>query len=297
MKRFYFALVIVFSFFGAIAQTTKKDSADLEMDKLFEEVEAILDAYYDSTPGVIDEFEIAVPYFENITRKVRVYRPANFIPLSQYSVMYMHDGQNLYDDSTSFAGEWHVDEVLDSLRKHNGINCIVVGIDNIGEKRMQEYNPFDNERFGKGYGTEYVDWMVNTLVPSIDSMYPTHATPYSRAIMGSSMGGLISHYALLRYPNVFGAAGIFSPSYWICDDDLTAFENQFPLQTDQLVYMLAGGREGRNMKKLTKKHFAHLQKQQINSTLLTRVFDKEGMHNEQFWSTYLAEAFVFLLKD
>jgi len=111
------------------------------------------------------------------------------------------------------------------------------------------------------------------------------------------MGGLISHYALLRYPNVFGAAGIFSPSYWICDKELTEFENQFPLQPDQLIYMLVGGKEGRSMKKLSKKHISHLQKQQPNSQSVKLVFDKNGMHNERFWTAYLADAFLFLLKE
>jgi predicted alpha/beta superfamily hydrolase len=111
------------------------------------------------------------------------------------------------------------------------------------------------------------------------------------------MGGLISHYALLRYPNVFGAAGVFSPSYWICDDELIAFENQFPLQTDQHIYVLAGGKEGRSMKKLSKKHVTHLQEQQPNSQSVKLVFDKNGMHNELFWSQYLAESFMFLLEE
>ncbi len=300
MKRLFFLLIVALSFFSVNAQTSAIDSAkstSKEVDEILEQLEALLYQMFDTTPGVVDEYEFDVPYFENVSRKVRVYRPANFSDLSSYSVVYMHDGQNIFEDSTSFAGEWQVDEVLDSLRKTNGTNCIVVGIDNTGEKRMQEYNPFDNEKFGKGYGKEYVDWIVNVLVPTIDSMYPTHTTPYSRAIMGSSMGGLISHYALLRYPNVFGAAGIFSPTYWICDKELTQFENQFPLQTDQVVYLLAGGKEGRSMKKLSKKHIAHLQKQQPNSQSVKLVFDKEGMHNEQFWSRFLAESFMFFLEE
>ena len=300
MKRLFFFLIVALPFFSVNTYTSALDSARSaakEVDEILEQVEALLYLTFDTTPGVLDEYDFPVPYFENVSRKVRVYRPANFSDLSSYSVVYMQDGQNLYEDSTSFAGEWQVDELLDSLRVDRGTNYIVVGIDNLGEKRMQEYNPFDNEKFGKGYGKEYVDWIVNTLVPSIDSLYPTHATPYSRAIMGSSMGGLISHYALLRYPNVFGAAGIFSPSYWICDKELTEFENQFPLQPDQLIYMLVGGKEGRSMKKLSKKHISHLQKQQPNSQSVKLVFDKNGMHNERFWTAYLADAFLFLLKE
>lgn len=292
--RIVLIFIALFSFSSNVrAQISQQDS--LEMAELLQQSKALVDLQYDSTPGTVKEYVYDVPYLNGFTRKVRVYTPARLSETFNYSVMYMHDGQNLFEDSTSFVGEWHVDETLDSLRKNFGRNYIVVGIDNIGEYRMQEYNPFDNDRFGKGYGKEYVDWIANTLVPSIDSMYPTHTTPYSRAIMGSSMGGLISHYALLRYPNVFGSAGIFSPSYWICDAELTEFEEQFLPQSSPMVYMLAGGKEGRSMNKLTKKHYKILKKLHPKPYLIKRVYDKNGMHNEQFWSNYLAEAFVFLL--
>ena len=286
--------IALFSFsFNVQAHITQQDS--LEVAELLEQAKAIVDLQYDSTPGTVKEYVFEVPYLKGFLRKVRVYTPARLSETFNYSVIYMHDGQNLFEDSTSFVGEWHVDETLDSLRKNFGRNYIVVGIDNIGEYRMQEYNPFDNERFGKGYGKEYVEWIANTLGPIIDSMYPINRASYSRAVMGSSMGGLISHYALLRYPNVFGAAGIFSPSYWICDTEFTEFQDQFLSQSNPMVYMLAGGKEGRSTKKLTKKHYKILKKQHPKPHFVKRVYDRNGMHNEQFWSKYLADAFVFLL--
>src|SRR6185436_17362584 len=85
----------------------------------------------------------------------------------RYPVLYMHDGQNLFDDSTSFSGEWKVDETLDLLENP----CIVVGIDNGGLKRMNEYNPHDTEQFGKGEGHQYLEFIAKTLKPYIDKKY------------------------------------------------------------------------------------------------------------------------------
>ncbi|HYE53636.1 MAG TPA: alpha/beta hydrolase-fold protein, partial [Chitinophagaceae bacterium] len=145
-------------------------------------------------------------------RRIWVYLPPGyFIGNKRYPVLYMHDGQNLFDDATAFSGEWGIDETLDSMKKH----CIVVGIDNGGLKRMNEYNPYDNDRFGKGEGKQYLAFIVKTLKPFIDKKYKTLADKKNTHIAGSSMGGLISMYAAIVYPNVFGSAGVFSPSFWI----------------------------------------------------------------------------------
>ena len=79
---------------------------------------------------------------------------------------------------------------------------IVVGIDN-GPNRLTEYNPFDNDKFGKGQGDAYIDFLVNTLKPFIDRTYRTMASKEHTIIAGSSMGGFISYYAALKYPNQF----------------------------------------------------------------------------------------------
>ncbi len=121
----------------------------------------------------------------------------------------MHDGQNVFDDSTSFAGEWGVDETLDSISSH-GKEIIVVAVDHGGQKRINEYCPYDMEKFGKGEGNQYVDFLVKDLKPFIDKNYRTEKDKQNTFIAGSSMGGLISMYAVLKYPGVFGGAGVFS---------------------------------------------------------------------------------------
>ena len=139
----------------------------------------------------------------NRTRRIWIYLPPdyNYNTDKRYSVLYMQDGQNLFDDATSYAGEWGVDEFMDSLKYGQ---CIVVGIDNGGDKRMTEYNPYDNKKFGKGEGKKYIDFLVKTLKPFIDKNYRTLPGIQNTGIAGSSMGGLISLYAILQYPKVFG---------------------------------------------------------------------------------------------
>ena len=122
--------------------------------------------------------------------------------------MYMHDGQNIFDDFTSAYGEWGVDECVDSLVKSGKPGCIIVGIDN-GPKRMNEYNPYDHKEFGKGEGDLYLDFIVHTLKPFIDKQHRTLTKRENTIIAGSSMGGLISYYAMLQHPGHFWKRGHF----------------------------------------------------------------------------------------
>ena len=153
----------------------------------------------------------------NRERTVRIYLPPGYEQgTRRYPVLYMHDGQNLFDDATAYAGEWGIDETLNELAKSRGLELIVVGIDNGGAERIHELNAWDNPQFGKGEGEQYTAFIVEVLKPWIDQHYRTRPDRRHTAIMGSSMGGLISSYAISRYPQVFGKAGIFSPAYWPC---------------------------------------------------------------------------------
>ena len=159
----------------------------------------------------------------NRTRKIWLYLPEGYASnKKKYPVLYMQDGQNIFDNYTSGYGEWGVDECLDSLIKNDRQACIVVGIESDAH-RMNEYNPCNHEEFGKGEGKQYVDFIATTLKPYVDKHYRTLPEKENTIIAGSSMGGLISYYAMLKYPSIFGKAGIFSPSFWAADtiDHLT----------------------------------------------------------------------------
>ena len=147
----------------------------------------------------------------NRTRRIWIYLPPSYRATKiYYPVLYMHDGQNLFDNATSYSGEWGIDEYLDSIFTLGKKEVIVVGIDNGLSKRMNEYNPYSFRQYGKGEGDEYVDFLVKNLKPFIDKHYRTLPGKKDTYIAGSSMGGLISLYAVLKYPAVFGGAGIFS---------------------------------------------------------------------------------------
>ncbi len=148
------------------------------------------------------------------TRDVLVYLP----PSHQrgggpFPVVYMHDGQNLFDPVTSFAGEWRVNETLERLAGE-GIEAIAVAIPNMGMERVDEYSPFRDERRGGGRGDRYLEFVVRTLKPEIDRRFRTRPDRACTGIMGSSMGGLISLYGFFRHDTVFGFAGVMSPSLW-----------------------------------------------------------------------------------
>jgi predicted alpha/beta superfamily hydrolase len=190
---------------------------------------------------ISEQFEI--PQL-NRQRRVWIYLPANYTTSqTKYPVIYMHDGQNLFDDYTSGYGEWGIDEILDKLSTNE--ECIVVGIDHGGDYRITEYDPYDS-KFGKGRGDDYVDFLVKTLKPYIDQHYRTKHDARYTTIAGSSMGGLISMYAVLKYPAVFGNGGIFSPAFWIAPE-IYHFAQQQKLPKGTRLYFVCGDSEDDTM--------------------------------------------------
>lgn len=181
----------------------------------------------------------------NRERRIWMYLPPDYqTTTKKYPVLYMHDAQNLFDVTTSFSGEWEVDESLNTLFQQGDYGCIVVGIDNGGVNRLDEYSPWVNTDYNEGgEGGAYVDFIVNTLKPHIDSLYRTLPARLSTGIMGSSMGGLISMYALSERQDVFSKAGIFSPAFWFAGDNPANHVATHPKQGDVRVYFLAGGDE------------------------------------------------------
>ncbi len=162
--------------------------------------------------GTIDS--MSIPQLGR-TRRVWIYLPPDYATSGRrYPVLYMHDGQNVFDEATSYAGEWGVDETLDSLHAAGDPGIIVVAVDHGGTLRVPEYSPWPT-RFGAGEGDAYAAFLANTLKPWVDDNYRTLTDRMHTGITGSSMGGLVSFYAALKYPDVFGLAGVFSPAFWV----------------------------------------------------------------------------------
>jgi predicted alpha/beta superfamily hydrolase len=230
----------------------------------------------------------------NRKRQIRIYLPPGYASSDKrYPVLYMHDGQNLFDDATSYAGEWKVDETLDALAKDGKLELIVVGIDNGQEKRMSELNAWDSPRFGRGEGREYMDFIVKVLKPLVDHSYRTLPDRANTAVMGSSMGGLISHYAIAQYPEVFSKAGVFSPAYWTAPASYE-FVLAKPVPKDARIYMATGEDEGDSMVPDVKR-MADV----VRGTghpldhMVLKIVPREN-HNEGFWSRQFGEAVQWL---
>ena len=222
-------------------------------------------------------------------RRIWVYLPESYAASrKKYAVLYMHDGQNLFDDKTAYAGEWGIDETLDTLGATLP-ESIVVGIDNGGEKRMSEYSPGSEEFISAGTyasrrimqeGDAYIDFIVKTLKPYIEKKYRIKKGRRYRAIAGSSMGGLISFYAMLRYPKVFGAAGVFSPAFWASSQLMNAIPSK-ARSLNGRIYFYAGGLEGSSMAPDMLAVFEQMGK--LSKAKMTTVIRAEGTHSEAQW--------------
>ena len=216
----------------------------------------------------------------NRNRRIWIYLPHSYATTKKkYPVLYMHDGQNLFDHATAGFGEWGVDEALDTLGQQSG-EMIVVAVDHAGEKRINEYTPFDTDQFGKGEGDAYVDFLVQTLMPYINNHYRTKRSARFTAIAGSSMGGLISYYAMLKYPDSFGAAGVFSPAFWI-NPGLKDYTIQKATKAKGRMYFYAGQQEGESMVP-DLSTYAEILNQKSKLEIKTH-FRPEGKHSEETW--------------
>ena len=233
-------------------------------------------------------------------RTVRLYLPPSYEAATdrRYPVIYMHDGQNLFDDATSYAGEWGVDETLDRLARTRGFEAIVVGIDNGGEARLRELSPWTNPNYGDAQGAQYLAFVVDTLKPWIDARYRTRPGRADTAIAGSSMGGLISQAALLRYPQVFGKAAIFSPSYGY-SDQVWAETRAHPWPAGTRVYFYVGGRESEESVPGMQRMVALLRAQPHDADDMILSIDAAGEHDERAWRAEFprAVAWLFALKQ
>jgi predicted alpha/beta superfamily hydrolase len=242
------------------------------------------------------------------SRDILVYLPPSYDASDQrYPVFYLHDGQNLFDEATSFAGEWRVDETMEALAQE-GVEAIMVGIPNAGRSRISEYNPFNSADHGSGRGDLYLDFIVEQVKPLVDGNFRSSPGPAHTGIMGSSMGGLISLYAFFRHPETFGFAGAMSPSLWFARGAIYDMVQDAPFNPGRL-YLDAGTREygGDSIWSMlpfrSRRYYASVRRMY---RLLVRkgyrprrnvlyIEEKNAAHNEAAWARRFAPAVRFLL--
>ncbi|MEL7123141.1 MAG: alpha/beta hydrolase-fold protein [Bacteroidota bacterium] len=233
---------------------------------------------------------VHVPYSSS-SRTLRIYLPPSYQSTNkQYPVIYMLDGQNLFDEQTAYAGEWGVDEVLNHFSKESKREVIVVGIDNHGVFRMQEYNVVDHPEFGKEQGKAFTELLVDVIKPLIDKRYRTLSNRQNTAIVGSSMGGLMSFYALMTYPEVFSMAGVYSPAFWV-SDDIYELHKRNPLLEDCKIHMLVGSEEG-GMVPVFQKMQSILSKNMPLENFVSDIIEG-GTHGEALWGEQFKTTYEF----
>jgi predicted alpha/beta superfamily hydrolase len=227
------------------------------------------------------------------SRKVWAWMPESYAhsPGKRYPVIYMQDGQNLFDRATTaFGTEWRVDETLDSMTAAGSPECIVIGVES-GAQRMREYLPYASSRFPEAHGADYAKFIVEELVPWVDARYRTLPDAGNRVIAGSSLGGLISLYIAFSHPGVFGGVGAFSTAYWVAPDIYSLAEKNLNAFVGH-YYLYAGDAESAELVDETKKMAAILRK---NPRLLVQeAYRKGGQHREADWQGPFREMMLHL---
>ena len=251
------------------------------------------------------------PQLDN-RRDLLVYLPPSYHQTTRrYPVIYMHDGQNLFDHATSFAGEWGVDETMEALAQEEGLEALIVGVPNAEADRLAEYTPFADPHLGGGRGDRYLDFLTETVKPRIDADFRTLPGRRYTGIMGSSLGGLISLYGFFSRPATFGYAGVMSPSLWFAGEAIYDYVAAAPFWPGKL-YLDAGTRElgeqpgGRlHRAAASRRYYASVRRMKA---LLVRkgyrplrdllhVEERWAGHSESSWGRRLAPALRFLLSE
>jgi predicted alpha/beta superfamily hydrolase len=239
---------------------------------------------------ISDKFEI--PQL-NKTRKIWALLPHDYDSSTEsYPVMYLQDAQNLFNEEAPY-GNWEIDKKLAVMAEYKIGKIIIIAIEHAEKDRIKEYN-VGKTLLGKGQGKKYIRFVTETLKPFVDSNFRTKREREFTGIGGSSMGGLVSIFSGLRYPEVYGKLMIFSPSLWVVPKlkiDADAAEN-----SDTKIYLYAGGDESATMIE----HVRSFKKNMIASEFIkdkmkiNLSINREGKHSETYWSDEFPKAIEWL---
>lgn len=258
--------------------------------------------------------KILVPYIGE-ERTLRIYLPPNYNESSHFPVIYMHDAQNLYNiETSSYGAIWDIHDHMNRYYEEHQQGVIVVGIDNHEgpHNRFNEYSPWVNTEYKHmpskpevtkdvgGLGKAYVDFIVHQLKPYIDNQFKTQPERHATGIIGSSMGGLISLYAITAYPDIFSKVGAFSTASWFAEDPLLAciesFQQTYPVTWYLDIGTLESDDADLNTAYLNGSKKIHQALIQKNETDVLFVIDEGGIHNEKDWSKRFYKCLEFLFK-
>ncbi|MGT2832544.1 alpha/beta hydrolase [Streptococcus halotolerans] len=262
----------------------------------------------------MEEHYLHVPYYDE-ERRIRVLLPKDYHKedWASYPVLYMHDGQNIFYSKESFSGySW---KVIPTIKNHKELpKLIVVGIDNGGDNRLNEYAPWmtdvgttpETASVG-GDGMAYGEWVVNTVKPFIDKTYRTMTDSEHTLLAGSSMGGIITAYMGAAYPDIFGNLGVFSLASWFSERDFLRFCDHHPLAKSSKVYIQVGTLEGdevdetfaSNMNQryidCTLHYYQSLLKTGTSMDNIKLNIMANEIHHEKCWADHFPEFLQFML--
>jgi len=211
----------------------------------------------------------------------------------RYPVIYMHDGQNLFGHGP--FGSWDVDKGMLKLHKEGSGDFIIVAIDHASEHRIEEFMPYKYKEYSGKRGKTYSEFVSVELKHFIDHNYRTMPDRMHTAMGGSSMGGLITIYAGIMFPHVFGKLLVFSPSLWAAPKiyfDAPKYLSNYPSD----MYLYAGGKESQYMVPNIKRFRSSLLQSPIKNKHLNiqLSIDPEGQHNEFRWGVEFPKAIEWL---
>ena len=198
---------------------------------------------------MVTKWNVVIPKLSgDKPRRAYIYLPASYDrePARRYLVMYMFDGHNVFfDEDATYGKSWGMNAYMEKSKKQ--LIIVAVECNHEGNQRLVEYAPFnfENSEMGKikGKGSVYMNWLVNTLKPYIDANYRTLPDRRNTIIAGSSMGGLMSLYAVCTYNHIFQRAACLSPSLWVSPGRVLEMIARSHIRRDTTVYMDYGALE------------------------------------------------------
>jgi len=225
-------------------------------------------------------------------RKIRIYLPPSYSAHKNkdYPVLYVHDGQNVFHGKESFSGDsWNLHQTAEMLIKENLIEeIIIVAVDNMGEERLSEYAHQDGFYQGKkvkAHGFDYEKFLVRELMPFIAEHYRIKEGPENTALMGSSMGGLVTFNIGLRRTDLFSKLAVMSPSFWWGKTSPIEKINSYKYQNlNSKIWLDTGEAEGRFMS-FTEKVISELKHLKTDLNLDLIYYQVPGAkHSEKAWA-------------
>jgi predicted alpha/beta superfamily hydrolase len=236
-------------------------------------------------------------------RNIIVYLPPGYEDDQdrRYPVLYLHDGQNVFDSETAFGGnEWHADEVAEGMIRAGAIEpLIMVGIYNAGERRIDEYTPCTGVRDHRetgGLAINYAAMLVDELKAFIDEEYRTFNTPECTGMGGSSLGGLLTLFIGLRHPEIFGKLAVLSPSVWWCNRFILRALEEHPVEEPRpKIWLDIGTAEGdRTVQEVRQLRDLLIAQGWAESSNLAYFEDADAPHSESAWAARLPNVLEFL---